>query len=704
MAAAAFSSLSSFGSAVLGISGLSISTTTGQDQNPILGSNARWRGVVRLEVVHYDGNSSVQIGAFKGYCLAHTRFTGAAPQGFEKRDLFVVNEVNSDYATVQILYDSTNGKDQQARVVQEKIVLGLYSNHAKIPAALSLLQKKGIGPEVTDAAFGVLEENNALLTAEDFHELWKNLANHQKLEGLFLKYKNDHKLVLKLLAGAYLLENRSFPPLKTVEKIVEIKKSQLMLKDFHPVLLTYIFIEQKNEPRLFHTKFMLALQVVLEPNKYELSIVEASNKVVNETVALPEQDFVLLDRKTILSIVFKALEQSKGQELIVQLEKVLTNILDDKTIPTALKYSFSILLMRIDYKRLADLKDKCVSYVLLQPNRITFNHRIMVEAVKEQQLKQSRGMREIPFPITHPFLWGRLDLLQVLPSQEHQSEFREFQKQHTAYRGSEQLFFKKNDPLISCSDKETLLEVNLEGDLQPAHNWSTRALENSELPEEARVAAAIHLLARGEDEFIQSALNFLKAHEKTLQKGFVELCQKVLDKQNPLQGLPLIFDRDVQGNQDYLALKFQLAVLISRHSEDLPESIVEPANAFLLSLKGTDLPWIGEKDLIRMTEMFVEAEGLDRKLQALTSIVYCTAPKLAELLANDEIDNKVRLNFAICLLQFKWRSEAEPLKSKAVKLLPVDTKSLSSSQNQIITNFNAHNLLPTAEEEWEEVT
>lgn len=221
------------------------------------------------------------------------------------------------------------------------------------------------------------------------------------------------------------------------------------------------------------------------------------------------------------------------------------------------------------------------------------------------------------------------------------------------------------------------------------------------------MAAAIHLLARGEDEFIQSALDFLKEHEKTLQKGFVELCQKILDKQNPLQGLPLIFDRSVQDNQDYVALKFQLAVLISKYSEDLPESIVEQAKAFLLSLKEerADLSWMGEKDLIRMTEMFVEAEGLERKLQALTSIVYCTAPRLMELLANDEIDSDIRLNFAICLLQFKWTTkETEELKKMAAELLPVDTKILSSSQNQIITNFNAHSLLPTSEEEWVEVT
>jgi len=108
--------------------------------------------------------------------------------------------------------------------------------------------------------------------------------------------------------------------------------------------------------------------------------------------------------------------------------------------------------------------------------------------------------------------------------------------------------------------------------------------------------------------------------------------------------------------------------------------------------------------LIRMTEMFVEVEGLERKLQALTSIVYCTAPRLTELLANDEIEGSIRHNFAICLLQFKWSSEAEALKDKAIELLPINTKDLSDSQRQIITNFEAHSLLPTAEEEWVEVT
>jgi len=689
-------------SAIIGLSGLSIKTKDGP--NSILGSSARWRGPICLEEVDPSKTFSLIFTAYS-YANNHTRFTETAPNGFEKKELFVADvKANADYADVQALYNAANGTERQIVAVQEKIILGSYSHHAKIPAALSLLQNGCNGQEVTDAAFGVIKQNIALLTAEDFNKLWGRYERGPKLEELLLKYKNDHKLVLKILAGAYLDSSRSFPPLYTVEKIVEIKKSQLMLKDFHPVLLTYIFIEQKDDPRLVQTRFILALQVVIDANEYKKNLVEASNKVIAETLAILEQDFMLLERKTILSIVFRALKQSKGKALTLQLGKVLANILTDKTIPTALKYSFSIFLSGIDSKRLADLKDKCVSYVLSQPNRITFNHLVLVEAFKQQQLEQREGMREIPFPITHPFLWGRLDLLQVVPRHDQQKEFREFQQQHTAYRGSEQFFFKKDDPLISCSEKETLLEVNLEGDLQPAHNWSTRALKNSELPEEARVAAAIHLLARGEDEFIQSALDFLKEHEKTLQKGFVELCQKILDKQNPLQGLPLIFDRALQDNQDYLALKFQLAVLISRYSEDLPESIVEQANAFLLSLKGADLSWMGEKDLIRMTEMFVEAEGLERKLQALTSIVYCTAPRLMELLANDEIEGSIRLNFAICLLQFKWSSEAEPLRDNAVGLLPINTKDLSDNQNQIIANYNAHCLLPTAEEEWVEVT
>ena len=692
------------GSAILGFSGLSIKTNNGP--NPILGSSPRWRGSIRLQEV--DASKTFSL-IFDTYCYANNRFifTGKAPQGFEKKELFIADvKSNSDYVDVQALYNATNGTDRQILAIQEKIILGPYSHHAKIPAALSMLQNRYNTKELKDAAFAVVEQNTALLTAEDFKGLWGNYDNHQELEKLFSRCKKDYKLMLKLLAGAYLLEMHSVPSLNTIKRIVEIKKSQLMLKDFHAVLLNYLFIEQANEPRLVHAKFILALQIVLDSKKHEKNIVEASNKVIKETLALPEQDFELLDRQTILSIVVRFLEQSKGKEAILQFQKVLTNILADATLSTALKYSFSILLIRMQSNRLADLKDKCVSYILSQSNRLTFNHLIMVEAFKQQQLEQRKGMREIPFPIIHPFLWRRLDLLHVLPSQEQQSAFREFQKQHTAYRGSEHLFFKKDDPLIASREMETLLAVNLDGDLQSAHHWSIRALENAGLPEEARVAAAFHLLARGEDASIQSGLDFLKAHERTLQKGFVELCQKVLDKQNPLYGLQLIFDRTVQDNQDYLALKFLLTTLIFRHSIELPESIVEQANTYLLSLKevGADLSWMGGKDLIRMTEMFVEVEGLERDQQALTKVVYCVASRLTELLADEEIASSVRLNFAICLLQFRWSThETEQLKDKAAGLVPINTQALSDSQCQIITNFYDHCLLPTAEEEWVEV-